>query len=587
MSRDLEININVVDNNAKQKLREIDQAFDQTTAKATTTAAAINATSVALEAGSVQAVAYRKQVLDAASGMNTFTVSAIEADRYLSNLYVSMQKLPSTFTQLRTGLNDIASGAGLTVTGLGAINAAGLVIGTGYTAWKIGSIINDLTGLDTLLAKNSWQGWALQAQEAAAKTDTLARASAIAGYEIRDMTKAVEELTRAQKVQLDQAARTSAPGTNQEDVFAIYRQVNELKASGAWANIAKDIEAGLVPLNTLIERYRILPGVITVMREQQKAHTDEIKRSIDSANHYAAYVDEWTNKLKQQADKEDRAREKAQAEEKKILGEIRVIESERLSDAQALLRVTSNMRAELEASQKAMKELAAGASAELDARSKNLARSGLGMDSQGRVQTQGTLNDPGFQRDEKLRQLDREPDTAAGKSERQTAIVNEWLDAVQKNLEVTVGMTAAERQAADAASRLSGSHMGAVRAADGMSSAFDHFTGVLMTGLDASPQERDVRNAPLITPDVGIFTGGSVGQFSGSGVGIGGFPLITASGRAAGVTNGTSSGGFSMGDVIVNGNVDNEATARRLAEQVAQKIMDRMGTQVKPQLTKR
>lgn len=608
MARDLEITVVVNDQGAKQKLGEIDQAFDQTTAKATTAATAITVANATLEAGGTQATAYKRQVLDAASGMDTFKVSTVEADRYLSQLHIDMQKLPGTFAQLRTGLNEVATGAGLTVEGLGLLNAAGLVIGTGYAAWRIGTIINDLTGLDALLAKNSLQGWALQAQEAAAKSDTLAKASASAGYEIRDMAKAVEELTRVQKLQSEQAARNSAPGQNAADRNAIFTQVNELKASGAWANLAKDIEAGLVPLNTLVERYRILPGVITVMKEQQKAFNDEVKQSVDSANRYQAYVDEWINKMKQRSKDEDDARKKREAdqarEQSEILRFTREINKE--YDTQLLKHDAIIEKLQTQAHL-----------AEFQAKQANMGQ--FGVDENGAPL--GMADSPAAKAQRGLDELKRQESDPATRristTERQQQIQNTFLKAMLDEATAADGAAKANSQAAAAAGQLSSAHMGAVQAVGDASNALSAFRGILVGTVDAMSPGQAGRNAPLtVSGSTGMYTGAGVGQFGpGSGVGMAGAPLITSTGRALGLTNelphfggggyapspmqavvgdspggeymipakqmeqwSAARGGVTVGDIHIHGDVASESSVRIMTDRVANRILDRVSS---------
>lgn len=191
------------------------------------------------------------------------------------------------------------------------------------------------------------------------------------------------------------------------------------------------------------------PKMLLALEAAEKVLTDEVKDRIEQE--------------KQEAD---------------ILHKIADIEAGRMSSAEALLKVTSNMKAELEASQKAMKELATESAAEEGARQRNLSRFGLGVDAKGNTVSQEMLNDPTFQRDQKLSALKSQPSTPAGTANREQEIINQWLDEINSQNTVIVGMTSAEREAADAATKLAAAHDAQKIAIDTANAALMKFSGL-------------------------------------------------------------------------------------------------------------
>jgi hypothetical protein len=92
-------------------------------------------------------------------------------------------------------LTDLQAAAGAGAVAIGAMGVAGLVLGTGIAAWKIGRTAMEFLDLDKNV-EGAWRtllGFGDAAKEAAAnKMDTLARASAIAKREITDMAEALK-----------------------------------------------------------------------------------------------------------------------------------------------------------------------------------------------------------------------------------------------------------------------------------------------------------------------------------------------------------------------------------------------------------
>lgn len=200
MARELKIDVIVDDHGAVQTLQNVAKAEDQVTAAAT----------------------------PMARGLDTVFVSTTEADRVLSDLHVSASRLPSTLSEVRGSVNDLADGFGLTIDKMGAFPAAGLAVGTAMAAWNIGRHIAEWGGLDDKIAKatSTLLGWGDAAGEAgAAKMDTLATATAFAHTNIVDLNFAMElNAIRAQE-NADHLERLAAGAKKGAEMIAEMREV--------------------------------------------------------------------------------------------------------------------------------------------------------------------------------------------------------------------------------------------------------------------------------------------------------------------------------------------------------------------------
>lgn len=99
-------------------------------------------------------------------------------------------------------IEDIAGAAGKSASAIGVLGTAGLTFGAAVGGWKIGRLIAEFFELDSKIAGATARlmGWGdLAAETAAAKTDTLARATAIAEREITNMNEAVRILAAHQQ----------------------------------------------------------------------------------------------------------------------------------------------------------------------------------------------------------------------------------------------------------------------------------------------------------------------------------------------------------------------------------------------------
>jgi hypothetical protein len=144
----------------------------------------------------------------AAAGMkgNEFKTAFNQVDKTLASVGVSLGPLPGM-------LDELTSAAGKSVTELGLLGTAGVVVAAAVGGWKIGQKIDEWTGWSTAIANNTaaLMGWGnVAAETAIAKADTLARASSLAGRDITDMAVAVRILQDAAAAASTEQAKLAA-----------------------------------------------------------------------------------------------------------------------------------------------------------------------------------------------------------------------------------------------------------------------------------------------------------------------------------------------------------------------------------------
>lgn len=140
----------------------------------------------------------------------TFTSSQANADRFRGSLQQFDGVLASLGVNIGAevrALSELGTAAGSTAAEMGLIATAGLAVGAAFAGWKIGRVVSDLFDLDKTISEATAKllGWGdVAAQEAGAGADVLARASKLAGMEIKDMALAMALLEPPAK--LSQAA---------------------------------------------------------------------------------------------------------------------------------------------------------------------------------------------------------------------------------------------------------------------------------------------------------------------------------------------------------------------------------------------
>jgi hypothetical protein len=281
MSREYKIDVLVETHGAVEEINRVADAENRIVDSS-------NKSSIAVDRLGASHKGAATEVRGLGTDFDTTTISAAQADRALSEMHIAAQNLPSTFQQVRGGLNAVAEGAGLTVAELGLMGAAGLVVGTAMAAWQVGRTVAEFFDLDNKIAHTTatLMGWGdVVAEAAGAKADSLARASKIAGREITDLGEALEINGRQVQDWNDKVARANAP---RESVIQIERwnqELDKVKSAGVLGALTRDIESHNFSHQELADRYRISTAALSFytneMRDaeaESKAYDAQLKK---------------------------------------------------------------------------------------------------------------------------------------------------------------------------------------------------------------------------------------------------------------------------------------------------------------------
>lgn len=162
-------------------------------------------------------------------------------------------------------LGELGEASGKTASQVGLLGTAGLVVGTAIGSWKIGRVISEFFELDKAIGDATAKLFGfgdVGAAEAAAKADVLAKASNLAGTEIKDMALAMainEEAAKTSAAAL--AARTnetkSAAEAEKEAADAIHqanqRLLHDLQAE---LTATKGFRDAMTELNSVGQDFR-------------------------------------------------------------------------------------------------------------------------------------------------------------------------------------------------------------------------------------------------------------------------------------------------------------------------------------------
>lgn len=603
MARELDVKVVVDDEEALQKLQRVDDTIEGIPAKANPATTAVDGLVRSLgqladkqRNVSEESRGLARNVEQSTQGWASYTVSAAQADKVLSDLFVANQRLPSVLTTVRGNLNDVATEVGLTVNGLGLLNAAGLAIGAGIAGWGIGRVIADFTGLDDKIARGtaSLFGYSVSEQEAGAKADVLARASATAGREITNFDEAVTINTRhleEWKIQAnemaDAAHRMNAVADSTHLVREWNAELEKVRSAGVIRQLTADIDSNLFSMNQLADRYRISAGAISFYKNELKAAADD-QRGFDN------YLKEREHAMAEALAKEEKA-QRALADAKR---EVLLVTT----------RIQTEYDKEIAQHEKLILQLQTEASlAEFAARTAN--NKPYGVDAQGApLEMQNNPFIKAQNAADSLATASSNPRLRGiSTTEREAQINNDFLKSIAEGTSVVVGKTAAERDATDSATRLAKSHAGAVQASDNLMGIFGQFTQVIAgtvptVNLQTGQNTQNTDPRILAYLSMGYTQGEAMSIVGGSGgmigapkrrasggpvdagepywVGDGGEPELFTPGRSGSITPASAMGGsVTIGDIHIHGDIDSELRARQVADMTAAKVLKRVKTQ--------
>ncbi len=184
----------------------------------------------------------------------------------------AISKMTVNATGLRNTLNDLANAFGLNVATLGPFDSLLLAGATAMGGWKIGRAVSDFLDLDQAIgdATAKLLGWGDVAGEAAAaKADMLARASARIGYEVKDVTTAMQ-INALNMTPWKEAWEKSA-----DALAKVQAELDKVRGSGNLPALTADIQSHNFSLKDLAQYYDTTVEAIQLFMRQSKAADDQ------------------------------------------------------------------------------------------------------------------------------------------------------------------------------------------------------------------------------------------------------------------------------------------------------------------------
>lgn len=218
---------------------------------------------------------------------DAFGTSVVSAGDVAQQVF---QKLPSVFSEVRGGLNDVAVGAGLTVAELGLLGTAGVVVGTAITSWKLTRAAMEFLGLDDAVA-HAWTtllGFGNAADAAAGATlDVLAKATQTAGRQITDLAEAMTINAQAVRDWNETVRRANAPIDSAIQIEHWNQELDKVVKAGVLPALTRDIDSQNFSHKALAERYGISTEALGFYVKEMKDAEAESKRFRDDVDQLA------------------------------------------------------------------------------------------------------------------------------------------------------------------------------------------------------------------------------------------------------------------------------------------------------------
>jgi hypothetical protein len=180
------------------------------------------------------------------------------------------------------------------------------VLGAAFIGWKIGRAVSDFFDLDKAIgnATASLLGLGnVAAETAAAKVDTLSKASKEAGYQITNMSEAVAVLTDKNLERMKAAMQATAAAASDKAFYDWEKAIEQLTQAGLIPSLTKDLDSQAFSLKTLAERY----GTSTeALAEYQRELTKQRAAEKDADREHADFLKEVQTILKAQDDEKNK-----------------------------------------------------------------------------------------------------------------------------------------------------------------------------------------------------------------------------------------------------------------------------------------
>jgi hypothetical protein len=212
----------------------------------------------------------------------------------------------STAEMEAAGFLTLQSTTAATITELMSAAGAVEVLGSAFIGWKIGRAVSDFFDLDKVIgnATASLLGLGnVAAETAAAKVDTLAKASKEAGYQITNMSEAVAVLTDKNLERMKAAMQATAAAASDKAFYDWEKAIEQLTQAGLIPSLTKDLDSQAFSLKTLAERY----GTSTeALAEYQRELTKQRAAEKEADASHADFLKEVQGILKAQDDEKNK-----------------------------------------------------------------------------------------------------------------------------------------------------------------------------------------------------------------------------------------------------------------------------------------
>ena len=182
-------------------------------------------------------------------------------------------------------ITEIGTAASQSATSLGLLGTAGVAVGTAFATYNLARWALEFTGaakvLDDQISKlvQSLTGFQAGQQEAGAKADVLARATANAKRPITDYTEAIEINRKAAEAQARQFGQT-ANATRESNIALSgwQRELREVRKEGNMEALNADLKLNMMSMEQLSVKYGITTQALDYYKKKlTETNAEEVK----------------------------------------------------------------------------------------------------------------------------------------------------------------------------------------------------------------------------------------------------------------------------------------------------------------------
>jgi hypothetical protein len=172
-------------------------------------------------------------------------------------------------------LRELGEHSDKTASQLGALGTVALAAGAAIGGWKLGRMIAEFTGSDEAIGNATAKllGWTTAAGGAGSASDTLARASAIAGRNVLSLADALQINTDAVHKWQGEMSRAHAAEDNAKEV-AHWRAELQALGSGVLSSLTKDLDSHNFSQAELARRYGVSTEALGLLGRQMQRHKE-------------------------------------------------------------------------------------------------------------------------------------------------------------------------------------------------------------------------------------------------------------------------------------------------------------------------